>query len=95
MASLAKARGAEFTHQYFLVAAETYLQIFRFVIGALRSVSGRTVSMIREITEQGTLELRSKIRAAEDADFCGFRILGKLLTTRIWWFRTDAVYYCV
>ena len=42
MASLPKASRAEFFHQYFLVAAETCLQIFRFVIGALRSVSGQT-----------------------------------------------------
>ena len=42
MASLLKASRAEFSHQYFLVAAETCLQIFRFVIRALRSVSGQT-----------------------------------------------------
>ena len=40
MASPLKASRAEFSHQYFLVEAETCLQIFRFVIGALRSVSG-------------------------------------------------------
>ena len=39
MASLLKASRAEFSHQYFLVAAETCLQIFRFEIGAFRSVS--------------------------------------------------------
>ena len=42
MASLPKATRAEFSHQYFLVAARTCLQIFRFVIGARRSVSGQT-----------------------------------------------------
>ena len=42
MASLLKASKAEFSHQYFLVAAETCLSIFRFVIGALRSVSAQT-----------------------------------------------------
>ena len=52
MASLLKASRTEFSQQYFLVAAETCLQIFRFVIGALqifrfvigalRSVSGQT-----------------------------------------------------
>ena len=40
--TLPKASRAEFSHQYFLVAAEICLQIFRFVIGALRSVSGQT-----------------------------------------------------
>ena len=42
MASPLKASRAEFSHQYFLVAAKTCLQIFRFVIGALRSVSSQT-----------------------------------------------------
>ena len=42
MASLQKASRAEFSHQYFLDAAETCLQIFRFVIGAHRSVPGQT-----------------------------------------------------
>ena len=42
MASLRKAARAEFSHQYFLVAAETCLQILRFVMGAFRSVSGQT-----------------------------------------------------
>ena len=46
--------------------------------------------MIREITGQGALDLRN-IRAAEDAVFCGFIILGELLTVRVWWFRTCAV----
>ena len=41
MASLLKASGAEFSHHYFLVAADTCLQIFRIVFGALRSVSGQ------------------------------------------------------
>ena len=44
MASLSKASRAEFSHQFFPGAAETCLQIFRFVIGALRSVSGQTSS---------------------------------------------------
>ena len=38
----AEGNRAEFSHQYFLVTAETCLQIFTFVIGALRSVSGQT-----------------------------------------------------
>ena len=84
MASLPKARGAEFSHQYFLVAAETCLQIFRFVIGALRAVSGETSF------DDSRDELRN-IRAAEDAVFCGFINLGELLTIRVWWFRTNAV----
>ena len=37
--------------------------------------------MIREVTGQGALNLH-KIRAAEDAVFCGFRILGEPLTIR-------------
>ena len=46
MASLQKASRAEFSQQYFLVAAETCLQIFRFVIGALRPVSGQSRSVV-------------------------------------------------
>ena len=65
MASLPKASRAEFSHQYFLVAAETCLQTFGFAIGALRF---RRVSMIREIIGQGALDLH-KIRAAEDDFF--------------------------
>ena len=42
MASPLKASRAEFSHQYFLVAAETCLQIFRLVVRALRSVFGQT-----------------------------------------------------
>ena len=85
MASLPMASRAEFSHQYFLVAAETCLQIFRLIIGALRSVLGQT-SM-----GQGAMELR-KIREAEDAFFV---VSGESLTIIIWWFRSNAVYYRV
>ena len=76
-ASLPMASTAEFSHQYFLVAAETCLQVFRFVIlfGLCRV---RRVLMYREVTGQGALDLR-KIREAEDLFFCGFRILGEPL----------------
>ena len=65
MASLPKASRAEFSHRYFLVAAETCLQIFRLVIGALRSVSGQTSFDDSRGYRQGAQGLR-KIRAAED-----------------------------
>ena len=42
LAYLLKAYRAEVSHQEFLVPMDTCLQIFRFVIAALRSVSGKT-----------------------------------------------------
>ena len=94
MASLLKASRAGFSHQYFLVAAETCLQIFRFVIGALRSVSSQT-------SFDGSRDYRTRRTAApqntgaEDAVFGGFRILGEPLTIIIWCFRTNDVSYRV
>ena len=74
MASLLKASRAEFSHQYFLVAAETCLQIFRFVIGALRSVSGQT-----SFDDSKPYRTRRTGAPQITGFFCRFRILGEPL----------------
>ena len=87
MASLPKASRAEFSHPCFLLAAETCLQIFRFLIGARRSVSGQTSQRLQDKTHRSS----AKYGRRKMFFFCRFGILGEPLTIRIWWFKTTPI----
>ena len=78
MASPLKASRAEFSHQYFLVVAETSLQLFRFVIGAVRSVSGQT--SFDDSRDYRTRRTGSPQNTGGGRCSLSFQILGEPLT---------------